>query len=285
MYADLHCHSTASDGEWSPEKVVDEAAALGIEVLALTDHDTLAGVPAAMARGLTCGVEVIAGCELTAYQGRVELHILAYFVDLSPESPVGRLIEKAREGRRERAFRSAALLRAKGIEIGDEDILEAAANAASIGLPHIAKALVKRGHAGSIFPAIKRFLIAGKPGYVSKCRFQPEEVIEAVHASGGIAILAHPGISPHDELIPPLFKIGLDGIEAMHSSHSEANQKFYRGLAQRYERVISGGSDFHGPNVKQEVSLGSSGVSKTQVYRLRKRAEKYASVERMAIDC
>ena len=272
FYADLHSHSTASDGQWEPEAVVDAAADAGLHAMALTDHDTLAGVPRAIERGRARGIEVIPGCELTVFAGSSELHMLALFVDLSPDSPLIKVLHEARSHRRARVLRMGAQLRAAGVLVADEDILDAGRSSDALGQPHVAMALVRRGHASNVGWAIRKFLKRGSPGFVEKQHLDPKTAIDAVHAAGGVTILAHPGLSPHDELIGPLFRLGMDGLEAFHQTHSQVNRKFYAGLARRYERAVSGGSDFHGPLVKPGVSLGSSGVSKDVFEDLRKRA-------------
>lgn len=275
-FADLHAHTTASDGELPPEALAEAAAAAGVRVLAVTDHDTMAGVERASARGRELGLEVLPGCELTAYYQQAELHILAYFVDLAPDSALAGLLNRVREKRRDRALEMGARLRKAGCAVADEDILAAAGSADAIGKPHVAAALVKRGHARSIREALLRYLTRNAPGNVPKEPLPPEAVFEAVHAAGGIALLAHPGLNPHDELIAPLFRLGMDGVEAYHLSHSSVNRRFYAGLARRYEKAVSGGSDFHGAGVKPGVLLGASGVDEPTLKDLRRRAGVHA---------
>ncbi|MFH0938584.1 MAG: PHP domain-containing protein [Planctomycetota bacterium] len=274
LIADLHIHSVVSDGECSPEQVVDLVAAAGFSAMALTDHDTVAGLNRAKSRGLERSIEVFSGCELTAYEGSIELHILALMVDVASESPFIAFLEKLQKARRVRAQKIIEKLRAVGIAIDESDVLNIAKEATSIGRPHVAAALVKRGHAPSLQVATTRFLQENGPGYVSKTKLTPDDIIAAVHASGGVAILAHPGSKPHDELIASLFQRGLDGLEAYSSAHSETNCRFYAGLAHRYEKVITGGSDFHGPTVKPGVQIGSNGVDRAMLARLRREAER-----------
>ncbi|MCW8133160.1 MAG: PHP domain-containing protein [Planctomycetota bacterium] len=280
ILADLHAHTTASDGELEPEALVDAASAAGLNVLAVTDHDTVAGVARAQARGTACGLEIVPGCELTAYYQNVELHILAFFVDIAPDAPLAAMLETLRVKRKSRAFEMAARLTKAGFPLSDEDVIEAAGGADSIGKPHVAAALVKRGHARSVRDGLLRFLVGNAPGNVPKQQLSPEEVFAAVHEAGGVAVLAHPGIVPHDELIAPLFRLGMDGVEAYHLSHSDVNRRFYAGLARRYEKAVSGGSDFHGPGVKPGVTLGASGVDEAILADLRKRAA--ARAERLS---
>jgi len=274
--ADLHSHTTASDGELSPEQLVDAAAAKGLQALAVTDHDAVASVPRAIEHGKTRGIEVISGCELTVYQGNIELHMLALFVDHNAQAFVA-LLEKMQMHRRQRALAMAAKLRDSGIALDDADILEAAGGAASIGRPHVAAALIKRGHARTINAAILNFLREGKPGYVEKFKLSAAEGFQAVHASGGVALLAHPGIRPHDELISPLFHLGMDGVEAIYPSHSPVNRRFYTGLARRYEKLICGGSDYHGPRVRPKTQVGDAGVDRATLEALRRKAQSYAT--------
>jgi predicted metal-dependent phosphoesterase TrpH len=272
IYADLHSHTYASDGELSPEALVDCAAEAGVQVLAVTDHDTVAGVARAQARGKDRGVEVIPGSELTIYVGPTELHLLALFVDFT-NGPLVTLLEKMQEHRRARGMQMVQKLKAAGINIEESDVLESAGSSAAIGRPHVAAALVKRGHAPSHHYAFLNFLQEGKPGFVSKFKLAPADAFAAIHASGGVAIMAHPGERPHDELITPLFREGMDGIEAHYRSHSEINRRFYAGLARRYEKVISGGSDFHGPRVRPGVNVGDGGVDRQIFGQLRNAAE------------
>jgi len=267
--ADLHSHTTASDGEWTPSAVVEAAAARGLAALAITDHDTVAGLPEAIEYGGNLGIEIIPGCELTAYEGAIELHILAYFIDHAPGSQFTALLERLQHARKERALAMAAKLRTAGFLIDDADVLEAARGAASIGRPHVAAAIVKRGHAPSVNAAIVKFLLPGGAGYVEKLRLTPEDVFAAVRGSGGVTILAHPGSAPHDELISPLFRRGLDGVEAFYRGHSEVNRRFYAGLARRYGKLTSGGSDFHGPTVRPGVSVGDGGIDGSTLNALR----------------
>jgi len=274
IVADLHSHTTASDGEWTPRAVVDAAAGHGLAALSITDHDTVAALPEAIDHGRKAGVEVIPGCELTAYEGEIELHVLAFFIDWAPGSAFATLLERLQQVRRERGKAMAAKLSAAGFPIEDADVFEAAKGASAVGRPHVAAAIVKRGHAPSVNAAIVKFLLPGGAGYVSKLKLTPEDVFSAVRASGGISILAHPGVAPHDELIAPLFRRGLDGVEAWYRSHSDVNRRFYAGLARRYGKLISGGSDFHGPAVRPGVSIGDGGIDGATLNALREAAAK-----------
>lgn len=261
-YADLHLHTVASDGELTAEELVDEAAAAGLQAMAVTDHDTVGSVEAAIEHGKKVGVEVVPGCELTIYEGSVELHLLALFIDISPDGAFQNFLKQMQEHRRHRALMMIARLKAANVLIEESDVIEAAGDADSIGRPHVADAIVKRGYAYDPHDAMRKYLQQGKVGYVPKHKLAPSAAFGVVRAAGGLSILAHPGRSPHDELIAPLLQSGMDGIEALYRSHSPVLRRFYAGLAQRYEKAISGGSDYHGPDLTPDIQVGDAGVDK-----------------------
>ena len=256
----------------SPEQLVDMAAKAGLKVLAITDHDTLAGLERGIAHGKKVGVEVIPGCELTVYSGSSELHVLSLFLDLEHCSTLRELLSTMQEHRRTRGVRMAQKLSDAGFPLSESDITDAARGAESVGRAHVGEALVRRGHAKNPREAIIKYLLKGGVGYVPKYELTPEVAFESVRNAGGVSILAHPGRTQHDELITPLFRQGLDGIEAYYRSHGEMERRFYAGLARRYEKLVSGGGDFHGPRVTPDIRLGESGVDKQTLYELRRAA-------------
>jgi predicted metal-dependent phosphoesterase TrpH len=262
LFADMHLHTVASDGELTAEELVDCAIDAGLGAIAVTDHDTVGSVEAATEYGAKHGVEIVPGCELTMYEGNIELHLLALFIDVSPGGAFQQFLQQMQQHRRFRALSMIAKLKAANVQIEESDVIEAAGSADSIGRPHVAEALVKRGYAMTPYEALNRYLQQGKPGYVPKHRLTPEAAFAVVRAAGGLSILAHPGRAPHDELIVPLFQRGMDGIEALYRSHSPVLRKFYAGLARRYERPISGGSDFHGPSLTPDIRVGDAGVDR-----------------------
>lgn len=272
LHADLHTHSSISDGDLEPEALVDAACEAGLEIIALTDHDTVSGIERAVARGKERGLEIIEGCELTAYVGRIEIHLLAYFFGIE-HGPLHDLLDVVVRYRHERALQMGRQLNAEGYTITDEDILTVGRQAHALGQPHVAEALVRRGHVRERLDAFRLFLNEGKIGYVPKKNLTPADVIQAVHASGGIVSLAHPGLAPHDELFASLCGQGLDAIEAVYPAHHEMNRRFYCGLARRYEKGVSGGSDFHGPKMRPDIRIGAAGVTKAHLADLRRRAQ------------
>lgn len=262
IYADLHLHTIASDGELTPEELVETAAKSGIRAMAVTDHDTIGGVEAAIAHGKKLGIEVVPGCELTMYEGNIEMHLLGLFIDTSSQGAFQAFLLQMQQHRKLRALSMIAKMKMANVTIEESDVIEAAGTADSIGRPHVADALVKRGYARTPHEAMLKYLQPGGIGYVPKHRLAPETAFAVVRAAGGLSILAHPGRHPHDELIAPLFHRGMDGIEALYRSHSEVLRRFYTGLARRYERAISGGSDFHGPHLTPDIRVGEAGVDK-----------------------
>ena len=241
---------------------MDEAAKAGLGAMAVTDHDTIGSVEAAMAYGKKIGIEVVPGCELTIYEGNIELHLLALFIDISPTGAFQAFLKQMQQHRRFRALSMIAKMKASNVAIEEADVIEAAGDSDSIGRPHVADALVKRGYARTPHEAMLKYLQPGGIGYVPKHRLTPETAFSVVRAAGGLSILAHPGRMPHDEMIAPLFHRGMDGVEALYRSHSDVLRRFYTGLARRYERAISGGSDFHGPHLTPDIRVGMAGVDR-----------------------
>jgi predicted metal-dependent phosphoesterase TrpH len=271
-FADLHSHTCHSDGDLPAAALVDLALSRGVRALAITDHDTVAGAPLALAHALGRPIEIIAGCELTAYHGEIELHILGLFVDCSPASPLVEFLAGMQRARRERAILSVRKLRAAGYAIDEADLPPPGEDGQALGRPHVAAALLKRKQAPTLQAAFTHLLDRGCVGYVPKSKISPQEIIRVVHAASGVALLAHPGMRPHDELIAALFSDGMDGIEAVYPGHSEMNRRFYAGLARRYQKLVSGGSDFHGPVTRPGVFPGDAGVDRKALEALRQTA-------------
>ena len=256
---DLHTHSTASDGTLTPEALVDLAVEKHLNAIALTDHDTLAGIPGACVRGNERGVEVVPGVELSAkWEGSGQMHILGYYVDCENDYLLERL-QWLREHRQQRAQRIAARLKRLGVPISEHRIMEVA-QGGSIGRPHIARVLVEAGHVGSISEAFDRYLKDGGPAYVEKAQFRYGEVIKLIRLAGGVAVLAHPATLqlPHESLeasLKRLIRRGLQGIEAYGNHDAPAETSFYENIGRHYGLILTGGSDFHGAN-KLGTELG-----------------------------
>lgn len=246
--ADLHTHSTASDGMGTPADIVRLAREAGLAAVALTDHDTTAGIGEALEAGRRLGVEVVPGVELsTAYDG-TDVHVLGYFIDWEN----GKWQERLSAQRGARIRRNAMIverLNALGMRIGMDDVMQAAGgedHAVSISRAHIAWALVERGYAATTAEAFDRYLGRNGSAYVRLDRITPQEAIGWIHDAGGAAVIAHPGLYGRDELVEELLRSGADGIEARHSDHTPEDEKRYAAMAADCGVIATGGSDYHG---------------------------------------
>jgi len=242
-FVDLHAHSTASDGSRAPTDVVREAKRIGLAAIALTDHDTVAGIAEATAAAVDLGVRVVPGVELSAVEGDVETHILG--LHLSDTRELEAELIALREMRRTRAERMVRRLNELGVRIDFASVLEQAAGGA-IGRPHVARAMIAEGWAVDFRDAFERYLGNGRPAYVTKERLAVTEATELIHRSGGLAILAHPAHSGTRERIAAFVEQGMDGIEVRHPSHSAEDTARLAALVEHFALVPSGGSDWHG---------------------------------------
>jgi len=242
-FVDLHMHSTASDGSRAPSDVVREAKRIGLAAIALTDHDTLNGIPDAVATGRELGVRVVAGIELSAVENDVETHILG--LHLSDTREMEAELVALREMRRSRAARIVDRLNALGVRIELTAVLDQAAGGA-VGRPHIARAMIAEGWAVDFRDAFERYLGNNRPAYVAKDRLPMADAISLIHRAGGLAILAHPASGGTRDRIAALAQDGLDGVEVRHPSHSSEDIARLSALVDHFSLVPSGGSDWHG---------------------------------------
>jgi predicted metal-dependent phosphoesterase TrpH len=268
---DLHLHSTASDGTLSPEALVARAARAGLTTISLTDHDTTAGLEAARLACDAEGLRLVTGIEITAVEGGRDVHVLGYF--FNPSSPrLVRFLEDQRSDRLRRVREMASRLRDLGCPLDVERVLISSSSGRSIGRPALADALVAAGHAADRDDAFARLLGAGRPAFVPRRGVPAADVVGIVHEAGGIASLAHPGVTARDGLIGPLAAAGLDALEARHSDHPPQMELHYRALASRHGLLVSGGSDYHGEGVYRQVTLGAVTIEEEDFARLRARA-------------
>lgn len=254
---DLHTHSTASDGTYTPTELMRAAKEAGLSAIALTDHDTFEGLPEARDEAARQDIELVPGCELSLDFAGLPTHMLALFVDERP----GALVSELTRIREARARRNAVMLdklRKVGVHLEHDDV--AARAAGVVGRPHIAQAMLAQGAVRSFEEAFQRFL--GKDGlaYVPKEKLTPAEAIRAVHADGGLAVLAHPYLLTQqanrlEALLTELKGQGLDGVEVYYTEHSDQYTALVARLAEKLGLLASGGSDFHGA-VKPGVRLG-----------------------------
>lgn len=253
---DLHLHTTASDGLLSPGVLVQRAAAAGLTTIAITDHDTVGGLREAIEAGAELGVRVVPGIEITAVENQRDVHVLGYFFE-SGSTVLTTFLQAQRSDRIRRVREIASRLAGLGYRIEIEPLLAAAAHGSrSIGRPAIADALVAAGHTVDRNDAFARLLGRGCPAFVPRIGVAGAAVMETIHAAGGVASLAHPGIATDDALIESLASRGLDAIEVWHSDHSPEQQTYYAALADRLGIAKSGGSDYHGDGLHRACRLG-----------------------------
>lgn len=259
---DLHTHSTASDGRYSPQELVARAAAAGVSTLGLTDHDTTAGCAEARSACLDAGLRFVPGIEVTTVLGHSavprDVHVLGYFVDVDFPSLVTFLAEQ-RQRRLDRVREMVDRLASLGITLDLNAILRPGLDntGKAAGRPWIARALVEAGHVGSIGAAFDRWLGRGCPAYVPRPGPTPAEAFARVHEAGGLVSLAHPGLTAIDPQIPELVGVGLDAIEVYHSKHDWVATQRYLAMAHELNLLVTGGSDFHGESTHGPAAPGA----------------------------
>jgi hypothetical protein len=260
MKIDLHLHSTASDGRFSPQELVSMAASLGLGAIAITDHDSVEGVPPALLAAQEFpSLKVIPGVEVSTDVPHGEVHILGYFINYRDPELISTL-EQLRSSRRLRAQRMLAKLANLGIHIEWERVQEIAGDG-SIGRPHIAQAILERGYVSSPKEAFVKYIGREGPAYVERKKMTPEQAVELVVRTDGLPVLAHPAdIDRLEELIPRLQRVGLVGIEAYYNGYQSKLVKYLASLARKYGLISSGGSDYHGLEGVSETTLGGAVV-------------------------
>ncbi|MEH7324551.1 PHP domain-containing protein [Cytobacillus firmus] len=239
---DLHLHTTASDGIYSPSKVVEMAASKGLTTIAITDHDTMLGISEAREAGLKLGMTVIPGIELSTKYKNKNIDILGYNITQSKE-----LLETLRKMKNHRENRAQLIIDnfcQIGMQITRDDV-QKFSKGDVIARPHIAKAIVEKGFAQNVQEVFDLYLADGKPCAVDKLILLPEEGIRLIHQAGGLAVLAHPVLIRDETIIEALLELPMDGIEVWHRKHSIKDSTRYKALAEKYNKVLTGGSDFH----------------------------------------
>ena len=260
MRIDLHTHSAVSDGTDTPAELVEKARAVGLDVVALTDHDTFDGLDEAAAAGERVGIQVVRGMELSCSRHGSSVHVLAYGAD--PAS-TGLAAEMAlvRDGRLGRLAGVLAKLAALGVPVSEAEVMAQVGNSPSVGRPHIADALIKAGHVRDRQEAFDRFLADGGPAHVHRYTIEVERGIDLVHEAGGVAVIAHPWGRGRERLLPGSAiqalarDHGLDGIEVDHQDHDADIRRRLHTLADSLGLLATGSSDYHGTG-KLDHDLG-----------------------------
>lgn len=270
MLYDLHVHTTASDGEETPANVVLRAIEAGLAGIAITDHDTIDGLEPAQRfiEENRLALDLIPGIELNTDYGEDEVHILGYFIDFTNEYLRHRLSE-IRNQRYSRAEKMIAKLNDMGIKIEFEQVQKVALGNL-IGRPHIARVLCNNGYADSSEEAFRLYIERGRPAYVPRYKFLPAEAIALIKQTGGIAVLAHPGLIKEYAKIYECIKLGIEGLEIYYPKHTQEQKQDLMVIAQENNLLITGGSDFHGPGSSESrKKLGSAGIDENLINRIR----------------
>ena len=270
---DLHLHTTASDGALSPKGLAARVAAAGLTTIAVTDHDTVAGLAEARQAAAGLGLTFIHGIEITAVENGRDVHILGYYID-PDDVRLAAFLEAQRGDRVRRVQEIAERLAALGCPIDLDAILAPAGRGTgrSVGRPQIADALIADGHAADRDDAFARYLGECGRAFVPRRGPSAAEVVRAIVQAGGIASMAHPGLTRRDDLIPSLAAAGLAALEVRHSDHDAATEARYRELARTYDLAMSGGSDYHGEITRRASCLGTVVLSAEDFAALAARA-------------
>lgn len=264
MKYDLHVHSTYSDGRRTVLELAAEAKELGLGGFALTDHDTVDGWADIPEAERIYGIKIFPGIEISTLKDGTDVHILGYALkDLSPLK--AKLVFLA-ESRRERILKMISKLKEQGMALNPDDVLAAAGNG-TVGRPHLAEEMVKRGYVNHQQEAFKKYLGRGKSCYVERALISPEEAIGLISRCGGYAVLAHPGLDHVIRFLDDFVGAGLKGLEVHHSSHNRVNSQKFAAMAAEKDLVITAGSDYHGIKDYSHGGLGTVGLGKEDLPR------------------
>jgi 3',5'-nucleoside bisphosphate phosphatase len=268
---DLHVHSTASDGTLAPDALVARLAQAGVTTFSLCDHDTTAGTAAASAAAKAAGLGFLNGIEITAVEDGKDVHVLGYGFD--PDSaPLERFLAEQRGHRRDRIAAIESRLAELGVPVSLSDPrLTGDDEGRAVGRPVVARALVAAGHVASISEAFERYLTPGQPAFVPRTGASVIEVMGVIARAGGIACLAHPGLTKRDDAIERWIDAGLPAIEVWHSQHDDADVARYAAIAECRGLLVTGGSDFHGDNTGRVYRVGEVGTPEAHYAALRER--------------
>ena len=260
MY-DLHVHSIASDGLLTSAELLLRAREIGLDGLAITDHDTVKGIEEAYTfmSAHPTSLQFIPGIEMNTEVEENEVHILGYFIDHHNSRLLHRL-QEIKEARWDRARKMVYRLKSMGLTISLEQV-EKLAQGDLIGRPHVARALAEKGYVFSVKEAFDKFIGKGRPAYVPRYKFMPSEAIHIIKEAGGVSILAHPGLLRNKELIHEVVDLGIAGLEVYYPEHTPQQVNEFLQICQQLNLLVTGGSDFHGPGRHESQSrLGCSGI-------------------------
>ncbi|MCX6012767.1 MAG: PHP domain-containing protein [Chloroflexi bacterium] len=268
MRADLHTHTSASDGTLNPSDLIKKAQNIGLDVIAITDHDTVDGIHSALTTAVSSRIRVIPGVEISTDIKDNEVHILGFFIDYT-NVEFGKKLLKLRLSRQERAEKMVVKLAQLGMAVNYQRVLEIAGQGASVGRPHVAQALLEKGYVDTFREAFEKYLGRNCPAYVDRLKMTPEEAVELIRDTKGLPVLAHPAdIGDIDQMVSRLIQCGLVGVEVYYQDYNVEIIKRLRKITKKYKLVATGGSDFHGETISAGAPLGSVDVPEEAVYQL-----------------
>ena len=265
---DLHIHTSASDGKFSPEDIVHSSAKLGLTVIAICDHDSVGGITTALktARGFS-QIRVIAGVEVSTYAPGSEAHLLGYFIDYT-DPELKATLANLRSSRRQRAKRTITKLKGLDVHISWQRVQEIASGG-SIGRPHIAQAMLEKGYITSLKEAFTKYIGPKGPAYIERQKITPPEAVALITKAGGLPVLAHPlTVNDPEVMIAELKTAGLVGLEVHYNGYTEDERNSLARLAEKYDLIATGGSDYHGLDDGAETMIGGTYVPKESAEKL-----------------
>jgi len=247
---DLHIHTTFSDGRCTPAEVIEIVHQEDYNIISFTDHDCIDAHKESLPLKHKFEIEVVPGVEMSTYYDNYELHILGYFIDIF-DKELNRILDYHQFKRLERAEKILKELHDLfGFDISINEVFDKATNKNLVGRSHIAAVMFDKGYTNFFNEAFSKYIGNGRPANVKKTTFDAPKVIKTIHEAGGVAIVAHPGVIQNDFILPDLVDKGIDGLEIIYPTHTSNLRKKYLNIAESYDLLVSGGSDFHRPDVK-----------------------------------
>jgi len=265
--ADLHVHTTYSDGSFSPEEVVEHAKRVGLDCIAITDHDSVNGIEEAKQTGDALGVEIVPAVEVSADEDGKEIHILGYYINYK-DSKLLDILKQIREDRKKRLYKMVEALNQHGLSIDAEDLIKFCGDV-SISRLHIAHYMKEKKLVSSWREAFHKYIGDTKPCYVSSFRFSPKQTIDLIKEAKGIPVIAHPGLNRLEGFVDKMVEEGIEGIEVFHGEHSGCMVQHYQKYAKEHNLLLTGGSDCHG-KAKGEILMGRVTIPYSYVEALKK---------------
>lgn len=265
---DLHVHTNYSDGIMDPFAVVREALNKNIVAIGITDHDTMDGLSSAEKAGKTYGIEVVPGIEFSADYNGKEIHILGYYCNRESKE-LKQTLQDLKKSRLERIIKMIQKLNRLNLDVNLADV-QKITKGEILGRPHLALALCRKGYCKTIAEAFAKYIGSNGPAYVKRFKITTAKAVNLIIKSGGIPVLAHPGLYNADEIIPDLIRTGLMGIEVFHPDHRLSDIFRYQKMASKYNLLVTGGSDFHGAGVGSSPFLGYVTVDSQHLEKMKK---------------